>query len=318
MPTLPTPTTWRTMSTGREAVEQPAAVLLERQAVFAEQALDDVALFVVVERDAERGMRGDARPARPRRRELGERAPARPRLLALLELDLHLAAVGRFEVVDELVEARALVPDVEERQGGVVPHPVAVGVDRRRHRGVCLGGLHPVLPGGHHQAGGEAGDVPLEGPGQRLVEVTQVEVEVALGRGPEPEVQDVGVTAELDFNAAVGAGGEVGRHDGGRAAVEVPRRDGHALVPERGELGQPDVVLGQERVDGIVAAGLLVPLPRSTRGASTLAWRPISRRSAAVAARSCLAATGVAASWWTLLTPLVLSPSLWCRPARQA
>ena len=44
-------------------------------------------------------------------------------------------------------------------------------------------------------------------------------------------------------------------------------------------------------LDGIVATGLLVPLAEVGRGASTRAWRTISRRSAAVAARSCLAAT---------------------------
>ena len=200
--------------------------------------------------------------ARPRRSVVSfSNAPRLVRvLLVLLELHLHLAAVGGLEVVDELVEACALVPDVEQRQGGVVPHPVAVGVDRRRHGGVRLARLHPVLPRRHHQAGGEAGHVPLEGPGQGLVEVAQVEVEVALRRGPQPEVQDMRVTAELHLDAAVRPGGQVGRHDRRRAAVEVPRRERHALVPERGELGEPDVVLGQERVDGIVAAGPLVPL----------------------------------------------------------
>ena len=173
---------------------------------------------------------------------------------------LDLAAVGRFEVVDELVEARALVPDVEERQRGVVPHPVAVGVDRRRYGGVGPAGLHPVLASRHDQAGGEARHVPLEGPGKGLVEVAQVEVEVALGGGPQPEVQDVRVPAELHLDPAVRLGGQVGRHDGRRPPVEVPRRERHALVPERGELGQPDVVLGEDRVDGVVAAGTLVPL----------------------------------------------------------
>jgi hypothetical protein len=230
-------------------------------------------------------------PPAPLGRDLGEGAAAGPRLLVLLELHLHLTAVGRFEVVDELVEAGALVPDVEQGQRRVVPHPVAVGVDGRRHRGVRLVGLDAVLPGRHHQAGGQAGHVPLEGPGQGLVEVAQVEVEIALRRGPQAEVQDVRVTAELDLDAAVRPGGQVGRHDGGGAPVEVPRRERHALVPEGGELGKPDLVLGQDPVDGVVPAVPLVPVPQSARGASTRACRPISRRSASVAARSCLADT---------------------------
>ena len=260
MPTLPTPTTCRTTSTAVKRSNKPAAVLLERQAVFAEEPLDDVALLIVVEGDAQRGLRCDACPPTPLGRQLLERAAARPCLLLLLELHLHLAAVGWFEVVDELVEARALVPDVEERQRGVVPHPVAIGVDRRRDRGIRLRGFHAVLPRRHHQAGGQAGHVPLEGTGQGLVEVAQIEVEVALRCGPEPEVQDVGVTAELDLNAAVRPGGEVCRHHRGGAAVEVPRRKGHALMPEPGELGEPDVILGQERVHGIVPAGPFVPV----------------------------------------------------------
>ena len=206
-----------------EAVEEPAAVFLECEAVLPEETLHDVALLVVVQGHAQWGLWRDACPPTPLGGQLLERAAARPRVLVLLELHLYLAAVGRFEVVDELVEARALVPDVEKGQGGVVPHPVAIGVDRGRDRGICLRGFYVVLPRRHHQAGGQAGHVPLEGTGQRLVEVAQVEVEVALRCGPETEVQDVGVTAELDLDPAVRPGGEVGRHHRGGAAVEVPR-----------------------------------------------------------------------------------------------
>jgi hypothetical protein len=70
----------------------------------------------------------------------------------------------------------------------------------------------------------------------------------------------MGVTAQLDFDPAVRSGGQIGRHDGGGAPVEVPRRLGHAFVAERSELGQPDFVLGQDPVDWIMPAVPLVPL----------------------------------------------------------
>ncbi len=267
-----------------EAVEQAATVLLERQSVFTEEPLDDVALLIVVEGDAQRGLRCDACPPTPLDRQLLERAAARPCLLLLLELHLHLAAVGWFEVVDELVEARALVPDVEERQRGVEPHPVAIGVDRRRDRSICLRGFHVVLPRRHHQAGRQAGHVPLEGTGQGLVEVAQIEVEVALRCGPEPEVQDVGVTAELDLDTAVRPGGEVCRHHRGGAAVKVPGRKGHALMPEPRELGEPDVILGQECVHGIVPAGPFVPVTQVSPGRQ---YPGLPTHLAALGLRSC-------------------------------
>ena len=40
-------------------------------------------------------------------------------------------------------------------------------------------------------------DVPLERAGQRLVEVAQVERQLPLRRGPQSEVQDVRVAAQL-------------------------------------------------------------------------------------------------------------------------
>ena len=143
---------------------------------------------------------------------------------------------------------------------GVAAHPSPVGVDGRRHRRVGLGGLHRVLPGRHHQAGRQARHVPFERAGQRLVEVAQVEVEVALGRGPQPVVQDVGVAAELDLDPAVRPRGQVRRHDRGGAAVVVPRGQRHALVPQRDQLGQPDVVLGRDGLEGVVPPGALVPV----------------------------------------------------------
>ena len=113
---------------GDEAVEEVPAIILERQPVVGDQVVDDVALFVVVERHAQRRLGDDARPSAPLRGQLGERPAARPFLLALLELDLHLAPVGGFEVVDEAVEARAVVPDVEEAAW----RSAASGADRPR------------------------------------------------------------------------------------------------------------------------------------------------------------------------------------------
>ena len=243
-----------------EAVEQRPAVLLQGEPVPREQVVDDVLLLAVVDRDAQRGLRGDARPAPRHGGQLGERPAAGPLLLALLDPHLHLATVGRLEVVHEVLGLHAVVPDVDLGHGGVAPHPAAVGVDGRRHGGVGLGGLHRVLPGRHHQAGRQACHVPFERTGQRLVEVAQVEVEVALGRGPQPVVQDVGVAAQLDLDPAVRPRGQVGRHDRGGAPVVVPRGQRHALVPQRDQLGHPDVVLGRDRLEGIVPPGALVPV----------------------------------------------------------
>ena len=47
----------------------------------------------------------------------------------------------------------------------------------------------------------EALDVPLERPGQRLVEVADVEHERALGRREDAEVGQVRVAAQLDLEA---------------------------------------------------------------------------------------------------------------------
>ena len=60
--------------------------------------------------------------------------------------------------------------------------------------------------------------VPLERRRQRLVEVVQVEDEVALGGGEDPEVREVAVAAGLDLDPAPRRRAEVGGHHGGGSA----------------------------------------------------------------------------------------------------
>ena len=191
--------------------------------------------------------------------QLREGTPARPLVLALLDVHLDPAAVGPLEVVDEARDLGAVVPDVELVHGGVAAHAPAIGVDGRPDRGLGPRRLEPVLVRRDDEAGRQPGHVPLEGPGERLVEVPQVEVEVALGRRPQAEVEDVSIAAELDLQTAVRARGEVGRHDRRGATVVVPRRAGHALVAQRRKLGQADGVLGQHGLERIVATDALVP-----------------------------------------------------------
>ena len=59
------------------------------------------------------------------------------------------------------------------------------------------GGIGTEPAGGDGDAGGEAGDVPLERSRDRLVEVVDVEHEVAFGRREAAEVEQVGVAAQL-------------------------------------------------------------------------------------------------------------------------
>jgi hypothetical protein len=48
---------------------------------------------------------------------------------------------------------------------------------------------------------GQPLDIPLERPRKRLVEVVEVEHEVSLGRREAAEVEEVGVTTQLDVEA---------------------------------------------------------------------------------------------------------------------
>ncbi len=267
----------------REPVEQGPPVALERLPVPGQQLPGDVGLLVVADRDPDRRVLGDPRPSVCHLGELGERPPADPPLALPLDVDGYLVAVGRLEVPEQALDAGGVVPDVELGHGAVAAHPPLVGVDAGGDRRVGCRPPDPVLPRRHDDARRESLYVPLEGAGQGLVEVAQVEGQVPLRCGPQPEVEHVRVTAQLHRQPAVRLGRQVGGHHRGGAAVVVPRRDRHPLVADGDQLGNPELALRQDRPQRVVPAVLLGPLPESTT-AYPLPPGP-ARRAALVAGR---------------------------------
>ena len=111
----------------REAVEQKPPVLLQRQAVLGEELVDQVGLLVVIDGDANRGILVDPGPPVDHAGELGERALARANLRLLLDVGRHTTTVGWFEVLDQVIDRDAVVPDVQLRRVDISAHAVAVG-----------------------------------------------------------------------------------------------------------------------------------------------------------------------------------------------
>ena len=247
----------------REAVEEVAPILLQGHPVAGQAPGAQRILHRVGDADAQGRVLVDPGLAVDHLRELGKGAAVGAALGLLLDVDRQLATVGRGEVFDQALDVRPVVPEVELRHGRVAGHPVPVGLPGGDHGLIRLARLEAILPRRHHQAGGKAQQVPFEGPGQGLVEVAQVEPKVALWGGPEAKVEDVSVAAELHPQAAMGPGGEVRGHHRGRATEIGPGRGDHAPVADGQQFGNPDQILGQDRLQRVVAARRRVPLPLS-------------------------------------------------------
>ena len=146
---------------------------------------------------------------------------------------------------------------------GVLRDPDAVPVERGAHRPVSfLGVRQPLVAGQHLQARGHPHHIPLERAREGLVEVTEVERELPFRRGPQPEVEDMSVTAQLHGQTAVRPRGEVGGHDGGGTAVVGPRRGRHAAVADGHQVGRPHGVLGEHGSQGVMATPVGAPITR--------------------------------------------------------
>ena len=164
---------------------------------------------------------------------------------------------------EQIVGRDLCVPDVEEPGLGVLRDPRAVPVERGTHRPVrFLRIRHPGVASQHLQARNHPHQIPLERARKRLVEVTEVERELPLRRGPQPEVEDMSVTAQLHGQTARGPRGEVGGHDGGGTPVVGPRRGRHAAVADRHQVGRPHGVLGEHGSQGVMTALVGVPVAR--------------------------------------------------------
>src|SRR5271169_2045030 len=136
--------------------------------------IDQVGLSAVTDPDAQRRLLGYPRAAVRHHGELGERATARAAFPFLLDVDRDPPAVGRLEVADQAVGARAVVPDIELGHCRVPAHSPAIGIHAGGYRGSGPRRLDPVVPRGYHKTGGKTLDVPFEWAGESLVKVAQV------------------------------------------------------------------------------------------------------------------------------------------------
>jgi hypothetical protein len=143
------------------------------------------------------------------------------------------------------------VPHVDGAHRGEATHPFAVGADGRGDDGPAVPGGESVLPPGDDQAHGQPLEVPLPRPGQRLVEIVDVEHEIAFGRAEQPEVEHVGIAAQLHTEPRSRRVGQIHRHDRGSAPVEPERGLRHPPVPDRDEFRQPGRGLRLDHLDRI-------------------------------------------------------------------
>ena len=120
--------------------------------------------------------------------------------------------------------------------------------------------VEAAVAAGDGEARDEPLDVPLERAGKRLVEVVEAEDDLAVGGGEAAEVRQVRVAAELGVQPGARAGREVGGHQVRGAAVEGERRDEHAAVADRHELGHAGLRLLLEQLDRVGAVQGRLPV----------------------------------------------------------
>jgi hypothetical protein len=169
-----------------------------------------------------------------------------------------LALAG--ERIAELRGVESGVPDVERALPGEVAHRRAVGSDDGAGE-VADGrvGELAIAPG-DGEAGCEAQQIPLPGPGRVSSKSLRSNSSSRSGRGEDAEVAEVGVAAELDAQARGRDAGEVGRHDGGGAPVERERAHRHAGVAQWDETGDAIGVLRSQYRHGIGSSGGRLPV----------------------------------------------------------
>ena len=242
----------------RVAQEQQDRVRAQRLQVLAEQGgsiLGDPLMLGLVDGHEQRGRGAEPAPAVDDLGELAHRDVAgglrrgAPGPLGVV------GQAGALERLDQVLDVDAGVPDLHGALLGQRGDRGAVGGDGGPGRGPDLLGLDPDVPPGDGHTGGQPLDVPLERPGQGLVEVVEVEHQPPVRGGEHPEVGDMGIPAQLGADRRARPGGQVGGHHGSRSAQERERRGAHPLVPQRDQPGLPGALLGVQQGKGVPVRG---------------------------------------------------------------
>ena len=140
-----------------------------------------------------------------------------------------------------------------------MPHHQPVLPNAGHDHDAPVGGGEAALATEHLDAGGEALHIPLPRAGKRLVEIVDVEQDLALGGTEEAEVRQMRVAAELNVDAGARGGSQIRGHDQCCTTVERERRVEHPSVPDRHELGHPALGLLLEQRDRIGPVGRWFP-----------------------------------------------------------
>ena len=126
--------------------------------------------------------------------------------------------------VEQVVGRELVVPDVEEPGVGIVARS-GCGTPSSAARTAPSRFRRRSWPRGPRASTVQAGDhphhVPFERTREGLVEVTEIERQLPFRRRPQPEVEDVGVPAQLHRQPAVRPRGQVGGHHRRGTAVVV-------------------------------------------------------------------------------------------------
>jgi len=161
----------------------------------------------------------------------------------------------RHRVAIDVVRVEPRVPNVEVTHACESPHRLAVRPHDSKHGPGSLGLAEVALPRRHLETGCETLDVPLERARQGLVEIVEVEDQVALRRCEAAEIGEVRVARELDGEPGPDGRGQVVRHHNCRPAEEGEGRDEHATVTNWHEFRHTRAVLLFEQRNWVPIGG---------------------------------------------------------------
>ena len=181
------------------------------------------------------------------------------------------AASGPEDLLTQRLIGGALVEPVDvqplegARQQGLLREPahvLAIGRDAVGDRALALSLGGRVLTARNPDACGQPAQVPLPASRVRLVEVVEVDDEVALRRGVEAEVAQVGVAADHRRDPGGREVAEIVGHHPGGPPEEPVRRGRHPAHPDRDQRVHPALVRSPDLLHDVGSAGPRGPRPQ--------------------------------------------------------